>query len=91
MPVALISASTCGSIWPGGGGGAAIATSSGSPSHWATLKTVKRLRNGMACRFLAGLGGALLLVVGNEAVGIDDGGAVLALPTLPPSDRPGGR
>ena len=30
-------------------------------------------------RFLAGLSRPFLLVVGNEAVGIDDGGAVLAL------------
>ena len=47
MPVARISASTVGSIRPGGGGGATAAISSGSPSHWAALKTVNRFRNGI--------------------------------------------
>jgi hypothetical protein len=79
MPVARISASTCGSIRPGGGGGATVAMSSGSPSHCAALKTVKRFRNGIFPGFLAGLAGAALLVLGREAVGIDDSGAALAL------------
>ncbi len=78
-PVARISASTLGSIRPGSGGGATAATSAGRFSHWAALKTVNRFRNGIAGRFLAGLAGASLLVVRHEAVGIDDGGAVLAL------------
>ncbi len=47
MPVALISASTLGSIRPGGGGGIATAISSGNPSHWAALNTVNRFRNGI--------------------------------------------
>jgi len=47
--VARISASACGSIMPGGGGGATAAISSGRFSHWSVLKTVKRLRNGIAC------------------------------------------
>ncbi len=79
MPVASISASTAGSISPSGTGGAVIATSSGRFSHWSVLKTVKRLRNGIACAFFAGLAGASLLVFRHEAVGIDDGGAALAL------------
>src|SRR5258708_34951402 len=47
-PVARISASTLGSIRPGGGGGATVATSAGRFSHWAALKTVNRFRNGIA-------------------------------------------
>jgi hypothetical protein len=45
--VAAISVLASGSIISGDGGSAAFATSSGRPSHWSVLKTVKRLRNGM--------------------------------------------
>jgi hypothetical protein len=47
-PVAAIKAPARGSIWPGGGGTIEAAISSGKPSHWSVLKTVKRLRNGIA-------------------------------------------
>lgn len=52
MPLALISASTLGSIGPGSRGGAMTTSSSGRPSHCARLKTVKRSRNGIACASL---------------------------------------
>lgn len=38
-------------------------------------------------RFLAGLAGTALFVLGREAVGIDDDGAVFALPDIAPSDN----
>jgi hypothetical protein len=41
--------STLGSIWPGGGSGATASISSGRFSHCAVLKTVNRLRKGIAC------------------------------------------
>jgi hypothetical protein len=48
MPVVLMSASTLGSIRPGGGGGATAAMSFCRPSHCAALKTVKRFGSGKA-------------------------------------------
>ena len=60
-------------------GGALAAMSSGRPSHCSTLNTVKRLRNGMARGASPLVVGPLALVVGDEAVGIDDGRPALAL------------
>jgi hypothetical protein len=48
MPVALINASTLGSINPGSAGSTAAAISSGRPSHCAALNTVNRFKNGIA-------------------------------------------
>lgn len=79
MPVALISASTRGSIMPGNGDGATVAISSGKPSHWSVLKTVKRFRNGTACASSPVSAARFFLIIGNEAIGIDDRRATLAL------------
>ena len=79
MPVALISASTlrldqtwrrwrrrrCDLI--------------GQSSHWSVLKTVKRLRNGIACASSPVSAGASLLIARHETVGIDDRCAALTL------------
>ena len=78
MPLALINASTLGSISPGSGGGVATTRFSGRPSHCARLKTVKRLRNGIACAS-SPVSARVSSRLGNEAIGIDEGGAVLAL------------
>ena len=78
MPVALINASTFGLMRPGSGGGAATA-------RIRQTFALRQVEDGEALeerdrlRFLAGLLHPLLLVIRNEAVGIDDGGAVLAL------------
>ena len=99
-PVAAISASTRGSIRLGSGGGATATSSAGRPSHWA-VEDSEPLQERDGLRVLAGLAGASLFVLGREAVGIDDGGAVLALadiaaeaagglcPALNPSVRQG--
>ena len=79
MPVALISASTLGSIRPGS------RRRCGDREILRQAFALRQVEDGEALqerdrlRFLAGLARAFLLVVGNEAVGIDDGGAVLAL------------
>ena len=79
MLVALISASTFGSIRPGSGGGAVTARSSGRPSHCARLNTVKRLRNGMAWASSPDSRARFFSSSEMKAVDIYDGGAVLAL------------
>ena len=92
MPVALISASTLGSIRPGSGGGAATARFFGQPFALRQVEDGEALQERDGLRFLAGLLRALLLVVGHEAVGIDDGGAVLTLADIAAERRaPGGR
>ena len=79
MPVALISASTLGSIRPGS------RRRRGDGEIFRQAFALRQVEDGEALeerdrlRFLAGLARPLLLVVGNEAIGIDDGGAVLAL------------
>lgn len=54
-----------------------MAGSSGSPSHWATLDTVKRFRNGIACGS-SPCSRAGAFVVGNEPVGEHHSRAALA-------------
>ena len=46
------------------------------------LKTSKALEKRDRARLFAGLRGALALALGNEAIGIDDGGSPLALPDM---------
>ena len=78
-PVALISASTLGSIRP------RLRRRCGDHEILRQTFALRQVEDGEALeerdrlRFLAGLSRPFLLVVGNEAVGIDDGGAVLAL------------
>ena len=72
MPVALISASTVGSIRPGGGGGAAVAMSAARPSHIEDRKAFEKWNR---LRFLAGFGSASLFVARHKTVGIDHSGA----------------
>ena len=79
MPVALISASTRGSIKPGGGGDAMIGDVVGQVFALRRVEDREALQERDRLGFLAGLSRALLLVVGDEAVGIDDGRAALAL------------
>src|SRR5262245_38332785 len=81
-PVARISCSACGRMRLVSTGVGRAPMLSGRPSHCSALNTVKRLRKGIA-RFLAPLIGAVAHVVGDEAVGIDDGGAALALAHVP--------
>ena len=79
MPVALISASTRGSIRPGGGGGATIADVLGQVLALRRVEDREALQERNRGGFLAGLARAPLLVVRHETVGINDGRAVLAL------------
>jgi hypothetical protein len=65
MPVALIRYSTCGSIRPGGGGGA--------------VEDREALEERNSLCLLASLVRAALFVHRHKAVGIDDGRAALAL------------
>ena len=83
----MISASTLGSIRPGSGGGAATARSLGQALALRQVEDGEALQERDRLRFLAGLARPLLLVVGNEAVGIDDGGAVLALADIAAEDE----
>ena len=71
-----------GSIRPGWRWGRDLgAISSGRPSHWSVLKTVKRLRNGIAPGSWPVLRPAAF-VLRREAVGINDGRAALTLPDI---------
>ncbi len=80
MPVALISASTAGSICP-----EALVQAEPRPgrraefSHCPTLGTLKRFRERYRLCCSPVSRAAILLIVGDEAVGIDYGGAVFAL------------
>ena len=79
MPVALISASTCGSI------SLRVRWRRGDGDRLGQAFALRRVEDGEALQerdrlgFVAGLARALLLVVRDEAIGIDDRRAALAL------------
>lgn len=79
MPAALISASTLGSIRPGGGWQCLDSDILGQALTLRSIEHGEPFEERDRLGLLAGLADALLLVVGNEAVGIDDSGAAFAL------------
>jgi type IV secretion system protein TrbI len=67
-PVAAISASARGSIWPGGGGTTEAANSSGKPSHWSVLTTAQVTEN----VYDSPTGRFLLVPQGTRLIGVYD-------------------
>ena len=81
MPVALIRASTVGSIRPGGrrGGGDVR----GQTIALVSVEDRKAFEKWNRPRFLAGFGGSPLFVARHKTVGVDHRGAAFALADMP--------